>query len=82
MQLSEAMTRFFEVEIRNDHKAGNPPSKLDTAFSSLFQAPDDVVMDWCGGERDTLLGEINQLIAKYGLGEYLEDFLQHPHTFS
>lgn len=47
--LSNSQINFFEVEIANQVECeGDFPATLNTAIDSLNQAPDDVIIDWCG----------------------------------
>jgi hypothetical protein len=51
VDISEMMTNatinFFEVEIRNEADGGISPSTLNSAWDSLQQAPEDVIIEWC-----------------------------------
>jgi hypothetical protein len=53
--LTNATVNFFEVEIRNEENGGISPSTLDSAWDSLAQAPDDVIIEWC--DDDTVNDE-------------------------
>lgn len=47
VKLSEAMRNFFEVEVRNESEGGESPATLRSAYDSLQQAPDDIIVEWC-----------------------------------
>jgi hypothetical protein len=86
--LSSSMRRFFEVEIRNEEPlsatshGGAKPAYLASASSSLFQAPTDVLADWCEWSglrphkfRGRLENEMKELIAEHGPRKELRDLL-------
>lgn len=55
--VTEALSSFFGVEIRNEQEGGESPATLASARGSWLQAPADVRLKWCAleeGEEDTL----------------------------
>jgi hypothetical protein len=81
MKLSRDCGLFFMVETRNED--GIQPATLGSAYDSFLQAPDDVLLDWCGYREDYAASEttrfiielgieIRRLIRKYGKKKELE----------
>lgn len=84
MKLSRDAILFFMVETRNE--GGTQPATLGSAYGSFLQAPNNVLLDWCG-YKDTYprseenrfqyeLGvELRRLIRKHGKKCHLETLI-------
>jgi hypothetical protein len=89
MKLSRDCVLFFMVEVRNLNfstscrSSGIQPATLGSAYDSFLQAPDDVLLDWCGYKKGYPRSEVNRfqrelgleirrLIRKYGKKKELE----------
>jgi hypothetical protein len=86
VKLSNNITEFFYVELRNEEDGGIWLSTLASALDSLEQAPDDVVAKWCGeagsiqygtqGDvRSDAIAEVKRLIKEHGKSATLESLL-------
>lgn len=80
--LSRDVTLFLNVEIRNE--GGVQPATLGSAYDSFKQAPQEVLLDWCGykntyPEANRFLNELGlelrRLIRKYGKKTKLEQLI-------
>jgi len=80
--LSEAMSKFFNVEIRNEAQGGISPSTLGSAHDSIEQAPHDVLASWTGlSEQQITFGnfhsEFAELMLEFGEKVTLAELLAH-----
>lgn len=84
MKLSRDVILFFMVEVRNE--GGVLPATLGSAYDSFRQAPEAVLLSWCGyrddypqSETQRLIREmgveLRRLIRKYGKKQELENLI-------
>lgn len=83
--LSRDIRLFFSSETLNE--IGVQPATLESSMNSLNQAPDDIILSWCGYNpekypkkltqemRTNLEREIKQLICSHGASTELWKFL-------
>ena len=81
MNISNPLNNFFQVEIRNEEEGGVSPATLASAYDSFWQAPDDVMADWCGLDEakyhgDEIEAELKRLIAAHGEEYELDDLVE------
>lgn len=84
VSLSRDARQFFSVEIAND--GGVQPATLESSMDSLNQAPNDILLSWCGYNpqyypedltqemRSDLEREIKRLIVEHGASTPLDQF--------
>jgi len=80
MDITQAQVNFFTTELNND-----TPATLDSALTSLFQAPPDVIIEWCDDYTVTTENDVKEFVrsiknlrAKMG-NKRLEDLM--PNEF-
>lgn len=62
--ISEALNKFFWVEIRNEDHGGVRPATLESAKDSFDQAPEDVLDEWMEGLGRYNFGELQVELEK------------------
>lgn len=84
VSLSRDVRQFFSVELANDE--GVQPATLNSALESINQAPDVILLNWCGYNpryypedlakemRSDLEREIKRLMVEHGPSTKLEEF--------
>jgi len=65
MKLSRDCVLFFMVEVRNED--GVQPATLGSAYDFFYQAPDDILLDWCGYREDYPASETTRFIVELGI---------------
>lgn len=80
--LNQAQKKFFCIELENEQAGGDSPSTLGSAYDSLQQAPDDVIIAWCVDDtiknRESVAHFSQSILAlreKYGADTYLLDVM-------
>jgi hypothetical protein len=82
MEVSPALRAFLMAEVRNEKAGGDTPSTLGSAADSLFQMPEDVLVDLnaemrdlSGVKKSSLATELDELTEKFGIFFQVTDVL-------